>query len=49
MQLMATLLAVENPVPAEEQMTVNAWWYGIAAFAFFMVLLFFVTRLNLDR
>jgi len=47
LQLVATLLASTEPEHAES--TVNPWLFGAAAMTVFLLLLFIVTRLNMDR
>jgi len=47
LQLVATVLASTEPEHAES--TTNPWLYGAGAMAVFLLLLFIVTRLNMDR
>jgi hypothetical protein len=50
LHLLATVLASEETTGhSGEAMTVSPWWFGAAAMAGFLLLLFVVTRLNLDR
>ena len=47
LQLVATALAATEPAHTES--TVNPWLFGAGAMAVFLLLLFIVTRLNMDR
>lgn len=50
LRLTASVLASgEGGEHAEATMTVSPWAFGISAMAAFLILLFVVTRLNLDR
>lgn len=50
LRLVSTLLASgENLEHSEKTMTVSPWWFGAGTLAVFVVLLWAVTRLNLDR
>ncbi len=47
LQLVATVLSSAEAEHA--QSSVNPWWFGVGAMGAFLLLLFLVTRLNLDR
>jgi hypothetical protein len=49
-RLVSTLLASgENLEHSETTMTVSPWWFGAGTLLAFLVVLWAVTRLNLDR
>ena len=48
LHLLATVLTSDEAAHATES-GVSPWWFGAAAFGAFLLLLFIVTRLNLDR
>jgi len=50
LRLVSTLLASgENLEHSEKTMTVSPWLFGAATLAVFLILVWAVTRLNLDR
>lgn len=47
--LLATVLASETAPHSEGTVSVNPIWFGVATFVVFLILIYGVTRLDLDR
>lgn len=49
LSLLATVVTSEAAAHGEGTVSVNPIWFGLGTLAIFLILVFAVTRLNLDR